>query len=153
MVSADWTAAAKDCNSDPPEKAQAEVNRGDALIHSFWYAEAEKAFRGAAEADAECGMAWWGVAMANLHPIWAPPTPDELKTGREAAEKATEGRAEAEECRGAPGEGEGAVAADGRKSPLPARRGKRGKAPRILTLSSRRRWRQRPAGDGSTASV
>ena len=33
-------------------------------------------------------MAWWGVAMANLHPIWAPPTPDELKTGREAAEKA-----------------------------------------------------------------
>jgi tetratricopeptide (TPR) repeat protein len=71
------------------EQAQAEVNRGDALIHSFWYAEAEKAFRGAAEADAECGMAWWGMAMANLHPIWAPPTPEELKTGREAAEKAT----------------------------------------------------------------
>ena len=70
------------------EKAQSEIDRGDALIHSFWYQEAEKAFRGAAEADAECGMAWWGVAMANLHPLWAPPTPDELKTGREAAEKA-----------------------------------------------------------------
>ena len=67
------------------EQAQGEVNRGVALIHSFWYAEAEKAFRGAAAADAECGMAWWGVAMANLHPIWAPPTPEELKTGREAA--------------------------------------------------------------------
>ncbi|MGZ8781689.1 MAG: hypothetical protein ACXW31_17360 [Thermoanaerobaculia bacterium] len=71
------------------EEAQSEFNRGVALIHSFWYLEAEKAFRGAAEADAECGMAWWGVAMANLHPIWAPPVPDELKTGREAAEKAT----------------------------------------------------------------
>ncbi|HEV7239282.1 MAG TPA: hypothetical protein VGQ36_08590 [Thermoanaerobaculia bacterium] len=69
-------------------KAQTEIDRGVALIHSFWYAEAEKAFRLATEADAECGMAWWGVAMANLHPIWAPPTGDELKTGREAAEKA-----------------------------------------------------------------
>ena len=70
------------------EAAQVELNRGIALIHSFWYAPAEKAFRLAAEADAECGMAWWGVAMANLHPIWAPPTAAELKTGREAAEKA-----------------------------------------------------------------
>ena len=68
--------------------AQTEIDRGVALIHSFWYAEAEQAFRRAAAADAECGMAWWGVAMSNLHPIWAPPTPDELKTGREGAEKA-----------------------------------------------------------------
>lgn len=70
--------------------AQKEVDRGLALIHSFWYAEAEKSFRRAASADETCGMAWWGVAMSNLHPIWAPPTPSELKTGREAAEKAKE---------------------------------------------------------------
>jgi tetratricopeptide (TPR) repeat protein len=70
------------------EQAQPEFNRGVALIHSFWYAEAENAFRRAAEADAECGMAWWGVAMANLHPLWAPPAPAELKAGGEAAEKA-----------------------------------------------------------------
>jgi tetratricopeptide (TPR) repeat protein len=68
--------------------AQTEIDRGVALIHSFWYAEAEKAFRRAAATDAQCGMAWWGVAMSNLHPVWAPPTPDELKTGKEAAEKA-----------------------------------------------------------------
>ena len=68
--------------------AQKEIDRGLALIHSFWYAEAEKSFRKAAAADAECGMAWWGAAMSNLHPIWAPPTPDERKTGQEAAEKA-----------------------------------------------------------------
>ncbi len=71
------------------EPAQAEIDRGVALIHSFWYQEAEKAFRRAAAADAQCGMAWWGVAMSNLHPIWVPPTPSELKTGRDAAEKAT----------------------------------------------------------------
>jgi tetratricopeptide (TPR) repeat protein len=70
------------------DAAQKEINRGVALIHSFWYAEAESSFRRAAAADADCGMAWWGVAMSNLHPLWAPPTPDELKRGREAAEKA-----------------------------------------------------------------
>jgi tetratricopeptide (TPR) repeat protein len=70
------------------EAAQNEIDRGVALIHSFWYVEAEKAFRRAVAADAKCGMAWWGVAMANLHPLWAPPTPDELKTGIEAAAKA-----------------------------------------------------------------
>jgi tetratricopeptide (TPR) repeat protein len=70
------------------EPARNEIDRGVALIHSFWYAEAEQSFRKAAAADVECGMAWWGVAMSNLHPIWAAPTADELKTGREAAEKA-----------------------------------------------------------------
>src|SRR5688572_790605 len=70
------------------EAAQKEIDRGVALIHSFWYAEAEKAFRGATAADEQCGMAWWGVAMSNLHPIWAPPNPDELKKGLDAAEKA-----------------------------------------------------------------
>lgn len=71
------------------EQAQAEVNRGTALMHSFWYPPAEQTYRNAAKIDPQCGMAWWGVAMANLHPIWAPPTPSELKTGAEAAAKAT----------------------------------------------------------------
>jgi tetratricopeptide (TPR) repeat protein len=68
--------------------AQSDIDRGVTLMHSFWYVEAEKAFRKAAASDAECAMAWWGVAMANLHPLWAQPNPDELKNGREAAEKA-----------------------------------------------------------------
>src|ERR1700686_1407482 len=70
--------------------AQGDVTRGVALIHSFWYSEAEKSFRQAAADDPMCGIAWWGVAMANYHPVWAPPTPDELKTGAEAAAKAKE---------------------------------------------------------------
>lgn len=70
------------------DAARVDVDRGLALMHSFWYREAEKTFQRAAEADAECGMAWWGVAMSNLHPLWAPPTAGELKAGREAADKA-----------------------------------------------------------------
>ena len=68
--------------------AQKEIDRGVALIHSFWYGPAEKTFRAAAAADEQCGMAWWGVAMSNLHPLWAPPTPDELSRGIEGATKA-----------------------------------------------------------------
>ena len=70
--------------------AQTDITRGVALIHSFWYGEAEKSFRKAAADDPTCGIAWWGVAMANYHPVWAAPTPDELKTGTEAATKAKE---------------------------------------------------------------
>ena len=67
---------------------QKDFNRAVALMHSFWYAEAEKAFGSVAAADPKCGMAQWGVAMSNYHPLWAPPTPDELRRGREAAVKA-----------------------------------------------------------------
>jgi hypothetical protein len=55
--------------------AASEIDRGTALVHSFWYGEGERSFRKAAAADPGCGMAWWGVAMANLHPIWAPRRP------------------------------------------------------------------------------
>ncbi|HJQ38186.1 MAG TPA: hypothetical protein VKB93_13705 [Thermoanaerobaculia bacterium] len=80
------------------EAAQKEVDRGLAMMHSFWYAPAEKVFRGAAELDADCKMAWWGAAMANLHPIWAPPTPKELERGKEAAEKAAGAKTEREQA-------------------------------------------------------
>src|SRR5688572_6649930 len=75
---------ATSCNA----AAQQEIDRGVTLMHSFWYVEAEKTFHRGAAADEGCGMAWWGAAMSNLHPLWAPPTPDELRKGREAAEKA-----------------------------------------------------------------
>jgi len=68
--------------------AQKEIDRGVTLIHSFWYSEAEAAFRRGVQADPKCGLAWWGIAMSNYHPLWAPPTPGELATGREAAQKA-----------------------------------------------------------------
>lgn len=71
--------------------AQAEFSRAVAMMHSFWYAEAEKAFVKLAAANPRCAMAQWGVAMANYHPIWAPPTADELRRGKAAAEAAMAG--------------------------------------------------------------
>ena len=70
------------------DTVRAEWTRGVALLHSFGYEEARKAFEAVAEKDPKCGMASWGVAMTYYHPIWAPPTPAELSRGRAAAEKA-----------------------------------------------------------------
>ena len=58
--------------------AQRGFGRAVALIHSFWYDEAAKAFTAVAGLDPSCAMAYWGIAMSNFHPIWAPPTPPEL---------------------------------------------------------------------------
>ena len=65
------------CNAS----AQNWLSRGAALLHSFGYEEARLAFSGAAKADPSCAIAHWGVARTWYHPIWAPPSPDELKQG------------------------------------------------------------------------
>ena len=67
---------------------QARFVRAVALLHSFWYDEAEKAFGEVAAADPSCAMAQWGVAMSLYHPIWAAPTPAEVTRGQEAVAKA-----------------------------------------------------------------
>ncbi|HKG78516.1 MAG TPA: hypothetical protein VKA78_03840, partial [Pyrinomonadaceae bacterium] len=59
-----------------------------AWLHSFEYQEAEKAFTEVTVMDPQCGMGYWGIAMSNYHPLWAPPTPPELKKGWSAVEKA-----------------------------------------------------------------
>jgi tetratricopeptide (TPR) repeat protein len=68
--------------------SQAPFARAVALLHSFWYDEAEKAFAAVAAADPGCAMAHWGIAMSLDHPIWAPPNQEELARGRRAVEKA-----------------------------------------------------------------
>lgn len=74
--------------------AQASFGRAVALLHSFWYDEAEKAFRSVAAADPSCAMAHWGVAMSLFHPIWAAanpsaaPSPSEFERARAALGKA-----------------------------------------------------------------
>src|SRR5260370_9662808 len=67
--------------------AQKMFDRGAALLHSFWYDEAEKTFSEAIRADPACAMGYWGVAMSLYHPIWSPPTPSDLKKGRDAAQQ------------------------------------------------------------------
>jgi len=72
------------CNAS----AQKSISRAVALLHSFGYEEARIAFNDAAKADPACAMAHWGVARTWYHPIWAPPSPDELKQGAAALERA-----------------------------------------------------------------
>jgi len=67
---------------------QADFARGVALLHSFFYEEARRVFTSVAERDPKCAMAQWGIAMTWWHPIWTPPTPDEMRVGKAAIEKA-----------------------------------------------------------------
>src|SRR5213083_2121893 len=67
---------------------QSEFSRGVALLHSFFYEEARRVFTSVAERDPTCAMAQWGVAMTWWHPIWTPPTPEEMSAGKAAIEKA-----------------------------------------------------------------
>ncbi|MCU1275724.1 MAG: repeat protein, partial [Bryobacterales bacterium] len=62
--------------------------RAVALLHSFGYEEARRAFEDVAAADPACAIAHWGVAMTWYHPIWAPPYAEELKQGAAAIERA-----------------------------------------------------------------
>jgi hypothetical protein len=59
-------------------------NFGIALLHSFEYDEAEKVFAQIIHRDPHCAMAYWGVAMANYHPLWTPPETPELIKGAKA---------------------------------------------------------------------
>jgi tetratricopeptide (TPR) repeat protein len=62
--------------------------RGLGWLHSFEYEEAAQSFADAAAANPDCAIAWWGVAMSFYHPLWAPPSPDDLEKGRVALNKA-----------------------------------------------------------------
>jgi len=67
---------------------QSEFARGVALLHSFFYEEARRIFTSVAEQDPKCAMAQWGIAMTWWHPIWTPPTSDEMSAGKAAIAKA-----------------------------------------------------------------
>ena len=49
------------------ELAQNFFTQGVGQLHGFWYFEAERSFRQVAALDAECAMAYWGMAMANVN--------------------------------------------------------------------------------------
>lgn len=68
--------------------AQEHFDHAVAMLHSFGYEDAANAFAEVAGIDPACAMAWWGVAMTHYHPVWGPPTGEDLQKGREAVEKA-----------------------------------------------------------------
>jgi hypothetical protein len=56
-------------------------NLAVSLLHSFEYAEAEKAFVKVIDKDPNCVMAYWGVAMSIYHALWAAPSKKDLERG------------------------------------------------------------------------
>ena len=67
---------------------QKPFERGVALLHSFWYEEAEKEFIQIAKDDPSCAMAHWGVAMSLWHQLWDHPNAAIIKRGQEELKKA-----------------------------------------------------------------
>jgi tetratricopeptide (TPR) repeat protein len=61
---------------------------GVALLHSYWYEEAEKQFEEVAAKDPACAMAYWGQAMTLHRPAYSQPSQQDLKRGRELVHKA-----------------------------------------------------------------
>jgi hypothetical protein len=53
-------------------EVQKPFERGVALLHSFWYEEAQKQFEAVARQDPSCAVAYWGQAMY-LAPTVEPP--------------------------------------------------------------------------------
>lgn len=69
--------------------ATAQLKRGLALLHHMTYEAAAQAFADAAQSDSTCAMAYWGQAMAYIHPLWSdPPTAENFNRGSELLQKA-----------------------------------------------------------------
>lgn len=86
------TVSVQFANSCRPEVQQT-FNRAITLLHSFEYHETRKLFAEVAETDPGCAMANWGLAMSLWHPLWAPPTKEELAEGARLLAEASSKRA------------------------------------------------------------
>jgi hypothetical protein len=66
----------------------AHFDRGVALLHDFWYEEAQRQFEEIAKADPQCAMAHWGTAMSVFHQIWDRPDEAVVALGRKELQAA-----------------------------------------------------------------
>ena len=70
-------------------QVQERFNGALAMLHSFHFPATGQAFAALAEAEPDCAMAWWGVAVSQrLNPLVPPFPPAALERGRQAIEKA-----------------------------------------------------------------
>jgi len=76
---------------------QEPIARGVALLHSFWYEEAEKEFQRIETDDPQCAIARWGVAMSLWHQLWNRPDLPVLERGGAELKKARSLQATARE--------------------------------------------------------
>lgn len=67
---------------------QKSIERGVAMLHSFWYEEAEKQFVQVEKDDPNCAIARWGVAMSLWHQLWNHPDDAAMAQSKSELEKA-----------------------------------------------------------------
>jgi len=65
----------------------ARFNKAVAMLHSFQYEDTRAAFEKIAEANPNCAMAQWGIAMSHYHGLWKS---GDAAAGRVAIQKARE---------------------------------------------------------------
>jgi hypothetical protein len=68
------------------EVAQRRFDRAMRYQHSFWYRESKGLFEEALAADAECAIAYWGIALSLLFNPHVPPPAQNLALGLAALE-------------------------------------------------------------------
>jgi tetratricopeptide (TPR) repeat protein len=69
-------------------EAQKTFEKGVALLHSFWYEEAEKTFAKAAQQDPTCAIAYWGESMSLWHQLWDQPKTETIQKASVELKKA-----------------------------------------------------------------
>src|SRR5215470_527014 len=69
------------------DAVQTPFQRGIALLHSFWYEEAEKEFVEIEKDDPKCAMAQWGMATSQWHQLWNHPDDAVTKKGKVEVKK------------------------------------------------------------------
>ena len=67
---------------------QKSVERGIALLHSFWFDEAQKQFEEAVQKDPTCAMAYWAEAMGLYRPLAYRPSETDMQQGWALVQKA-----------------------------------------------------------------
>src|SRR5689334_16408806 len=78
-------------NSCQPAVQQG-LERGVALLHSFWFRESDAAFRDVVTRDPECAIAGWGIASAAIGNTFAAgPSPAQAQQAKEAIERSRAG--------------------------------------------------------------
>lgn len=75
---------ATSCN----ETAQRRFDRAMRYQHSFWYAESRDIYQQALQADPQCAIAYWGIALSLLNNPHGPVPAPNLPLGLAAIEKA-----------------------------------------------------------------
>ena len=70
------------------EAAQRRFDRGMRYQHSFWYRPAKEIFEETLQADPECAIAYWGIALSLLYNPHFPAPKENLTEGLAALQKA-----------------------------------------------------------------